>query len=84
MFFAINYPAFAILPHLWSKMTFVVGQVDDTTSMPSCSSIHGSAQIAHLQLHVKYMWEWHTNFALRFPSVILVESHLPRVTYFLS
>ena len=29
-FFTIKHPAFAILHHIWGKMTFVVGQVDDT------------------------------------------------------
>ena len=34
LFFTINHPLFAILPHEWGNMTFVVGQVDDTPPKP--------------------------------------------------
>ena len=34
MIFTIKHPVFAILPHVWDKMTFVVGQVDDTPPKP--------------------------------------------------
>ena len=39
MSFIIKHPVFAILPHVWGKMTFVVGQVDDTPPKPISSLI---------------------------------------------
>ena len=34
-----KHPVFVILPHVWGKMTFFVGQVDDTPPKPSFSVI---------------------------------------------
>ena len=33
-FFLINDPTFAILPHVWGKMIFMVGQVSDRKQQP--------------------------------------------------
>ena len=53
MIFIIRHPVFVILPHVWGKMTFVVGQVDcvtnvDSYSLCACTYVAGMTDISKI------------------------------------
>ena len=52
MIFTIEDPVFAILPHVWGKMTFVVGQVDDTPPKPKLVNDRYSSHTLRVVLRV--------------------------------